>query len=64
MLLVPAPTFILVIFNVPRFQFMAQSSFVFVWVVFLLPPALALRTLVYLRATAAMEQGQTVLGSN
>jgi hypothetical protein len=59
MLLVAAPTLILIILNVPVFQSMVNSSFLLLWAVFLLPPALALLTLVYLKATATRERGQT-----
>ena len=59
MLLVAAPTLILLILNVPQFRSMVNSSFVLLWGVFLLPPTMALLTLIYLRVAAPMEHGQT-----
>lgn len=64
MLLVAAPTLILLILNVPHFQSMVNSSFVLLWGAFLLPPTLALFTLIYLRVVAPMEHDQTASGAH
>ena len=63
MLLVAMPTLILLILNVPQLQSLANSAFVLLWALLLLAPALAILTLVYLKATPATERRQTVPGS-
>jgi len=63
MLLVAAPVLVLVILNAPPFQSMVNSGFALMWAVFLLPPALGLLALIYLRVTVA-EQSQAVPGSH
>jgi hypothetical protein len=60
MLLVAMPSLILLILNVPLVQPMVNSTFLLLWAVFILPPALALLTFVYRSAT---EQSQTAPGS-
>jgi predicted nuclease with RNAse H fold len=59
-LVVAAPTILLLNANAPSFGFTHQDDSLLLWAVSLLPPALAILTFIYLRALAVMERGQTI----
>jgi hypothetical protein len=58
-LVVAAPTLLLLNANAPSFGYMIQDDSLPQLAVLLLPPTLALLTLAYLKVTAATEQGET-----
>jgi len=60
MLVVAAPTLILVISNTPLYESLAGNIFPLLWAALILPPVLALVTLIYLLAAATTARDQTV----